>query len=113
MEIGRTGKGREENGELGGKEKTKRENPRRRKTERLSEAITSKRFEKAQDCLIQVTFTLLSKLKYSAHVQVSHLSGSGEFPPDRASRAAQEHGRAASWPPPGSVTELPGQSLGS
>lgn len=73
--------------------------------QRLSEAITSIRFEKAQDCLTQVTFTLLSKLKYSAHVQVSHLSGSGEFPPARASRAAQEHRRTASWPPPGSVTE--------
>lgn len=48
METGRTGKGREENGELGGKEKTKSENPKRRKIERLSEAITSKRFEKAQ-----------------------------------------------------------------
>lgn len=46
----------------------------------LSEAITSKRFEKAQDCLIEISFTLLSKLKYSAHVQVSHLSGSGELP---------------------------------
>lgn len=58
----------------------KREKPRERKTEMLSEAITSKRFKKAQDCLIEISFTLLSKLNYSAHVQVSHLSGSGEFP---------------------------------
>lgn len=46
----------------------------------LSEAITSKRFEKAQDCPIELSVTLLSKLKYSAHVQVSHLSSSGESP---------------------------------
>lgn len=59
---------------------TKRENPRKRKTERLSEAVTSKTFKKDQDCLIEISFTLLSKLKYSAHVQVSHLSGSGESP---------------------------------
>lgn len=58
-----------------GKKKTKRENPRERKTEMFSEAITSKRFEKVQDCLTEISLTLLSKLRYSAHVQVSHLSG--------------------------------------
>lgn len=61
----------------------KREKPRERKTEMLSETITSKRFKKAQDCLVEISFTLLSKLNYSAHVQVSHLSGSG-VPPARA-----------------------------
>lgn len=44
----------------------------------LSEAITNRRFEKAQDCLIN--FTLLNKLKYSAHVQVSQLYNSVESP---------------------------------
>lgn len=46
----------------------------------LSEAITSKRFKKAHKCPTEISFTLLSKLKYSAHVQVSHLSDSGEAP---------------------------------
>lgn len=81
VEIGRTERGRGKNGELGGKKKpTKRKNPRERKIKMLSEAITSKRFEKAQECPTEITLTLLSKLKYSAHVQVSHLSDSGEPP---------------------------------
>lgn len=76
METGRTGRGRGKVENWGGE--PKRKNPRERKIKMLSEAITSRRFEKAQDCLIN--FTLLNKLKYSAHVQVSHLSDSGEFP---------------------------------
>lgn len=80
VEIGRTERGRGKNGELGEKKKnpTKRKNPRERKIKMLSEAITSKRFEKAQERPTEITLTLLSKLKYSA--QVSHLSDSGEPP---------------------------------
>lgn len=82
VETGRTGRGRGKNGELGGKKKktTKRKNPRERKIKMPSKAITSKRFKKSQECPTEISFTLLSKLKYSAHVQVSHFSDSGEPP---------------------------------
>lgn len=80
VETGRTGRGRGKNGELGKKKTTKRKNPRERKIKMPSKAITSKRFKKSQECPTEISFTLLSKLKYSAHVQVSHFSDSGEPP---------------------------------
>lgn len=86
-----------------GKKKPKRENPRERKIEMLSEAITSKRSKKAQDCSIRGKFYPVEQ------AQVFHSCSSisslwqWRVSPDRGSRAAQEHDRAA--PPPGSVTQ--------